>query len=46
VKEVDGRTIGDGTPGPITRKLQSTFTDAVHGKLPQYRKWLAPISAD
>jgi branched-chain amino acid aminotransferase len=43
IKEVDGRVIGDGTPGPITRRIQKTFFDAVHGRLPQYRAWLAPV---
>jgi branched-chain amino acid aminotransferase len=46
IKEVDGRVIGDSKPGPITRKLQEIFLDAVHGKLPQYRSWLSPIGAD
>lgn len=40
IKEVDGRIIGDGTPGPITRRLQSVFFDAVHGRAPQYAAWL------
>jgi branched-chain amino acid aminotransferase len=43
IKELDGRTIGDGNPGAITRKLQATFFDAVHGRLPRYRKWLAAV---
>jgi branched-chain amino acid aminotransferase len=43
IKELDGRTIGDGSPGPITRRLQKVFFDAVHGRLPQYRKWLAVV---
>jgi branched-chain amino acid aminotransferase len=41
IKEVDDRAIGDGSPGPITRRIQKTFFDAVHGRLPQYRSWLA-----
>ena len=41
IKEVDGRVYGDGTPGPVTRRIQQTFFDAVHGRLPQYRGWLA-----
>ena len=40
IKEVDGRIIGDGTPGPITRRLQCVFFDAVHGRAPQYAAWL------
>ncbi|MEP6621659.1 MAG: branched-chain amino acid transaminase [bacterium] len=45
IKEVDGRVIGDGKPGTITRRLQSTFFDAVHGKLPQYSGWLTRAGA-
>jgi len=43
IKELDGRVIGDGTPGPVTRRLQTTFFDAVHGRLPQYRRWLSHV---
>jgi len=41
IKDVDGRIVGDGTPGPITQRLQKTFFEAVHGRLPQYRPWLS-----
>jgi branched-chain amino acid aminotransferase len=41
IKEVDGRVISDGKPGAITKRIQKTFFDAVHGRLPQYRQWLA-----
>ena len=41
IKEVDGRMYGNGAPGPITRRIQQTFFEAVHGRLPQYRAWLA-----
>jgi branched-chain amino acid aminotransferase len=43
IKEVDGRVYGDGTPGPITKRIQRTFFDAVHGRLPQYRSWLSYV---
>jgi branched-chain amino acid aminotransferase len=46
IREVDGRVIGDGSPGPITRQLQKTFFEAVRGRLPQYRSWISPIGAD
>jgi branched-chain amino acid aminotransferase len=46
IKEVDGRVVGDGTPGSITRRLQATFFDAVHGRLPQYHSWLSFVGAD
>jgi branched-chain amino acid aminotransferase len=40
VREVDDHAIGDGRPGEITRKLQSVFDDALHGRAQQYREWL------
>jgi branched-chain amino acid aminotransferase len=43
IKEVDGRVYGDGSPGPITKRIQKTFFDAVHGRLPQYRSWLSYV---
>jgi branched-chain amino acid aminotransferase len=44
IREVDGRTIGDGTPGPVTRRIQATFNQAVRGELSQYRKWLSFVN--
>lgn len=41
IREVDGRAIGDGKPGPITRRIQETFNQAVRGELPLYRRWLS-----
>ncbi len=41
IKEIDGRVVGDGSPGVVTKKIQKVFFDAVHGKAPQYKKWLA-----
>ena len=29
VLRVDGRAIGDGTPGPVTRRLISLFADLI-----------------
>ena len=48
ITEVDGRVVGDGKPGAVTRRLQQTFYDAVHGRLPRYDGWLAravPLAA-
>jgi branched-chain amino acid aminotransferase len=41
ITEVDGRPVGDGKPGPITLRIQQSYFDAVHGRLPQYHAWLA-----
>jgi branched-chain amino acid aminotransferase len=41
IREVDGTVIGGGKPGAVTTRLQQVFNDAVRGKRPEYRKWLA-----
>ena len=40
VREVDKRVIGEGRPGPITRKLQEVFFKVVRGEDPRYEHWL------
>jgi branched-chain amino acid aminotransferase len=40
IRSVDGRVVGDGTRGPITKKAQELFAAAVAGKLDDYRHWL------
>ena len=41
IREVDGTVVGAGRPGAITTRIQQVFNDAVRGKRPEYRKWLA-----
>ncbi len=41
IREVDGRVIGDGTPGPITRRLKSLYFDQVHGRRSEHPEWLS-----
>ena len=36
VREVDGRPVGDGKPGGVTRKLQALFFDVVRGREKKY----------
>jgi branched-chain amino acid aminotransferase len=45
IREVDGRTIGEGARGPITTRLQQAFFDCVTGKAEKHRDWLTPIAA-
>jgi branched-chain amino acid aminotransferase len=45
VRELDGRTIGSGSRGPITQKVQAAFFDIVNGKNKKYAKWLSPVGA-
>jgi branched-chain amino acid aminotransferase len=40
IREIDGRRVGDGEPGPVTRLAQDLFADVVAGKVPEYRHWL------
>jgi len=41
VVSIDGRVIGSGEPGPVTRKSQDMFSDLVAAKIPEYRHWLS-----
>ncbi len=43
IRELDDRTIGAGTRGPVTEKLQTSFFDVVGGRDPRYAHWLAPV---
>jgi len=43
IRELDDRTIGTGSRGPITEKLQSLFFEVVAGKSEKYRHWLTPV---
>lgn len=43
IREVDGRIIGSGEPGPITKQLQKSFFDIVRGKARIHRNWLTQV---
>ena len=43
VREIDDHPIGSGEPGPVTRAIQSTFDDALHGRDPRYLEWLEVV---
>lgn len=40
IREVDGRAIGPGRPGPVTRRLQERYFAAVRGQVPERVGWL------
>ena len=40
---IDHYAIGDGTPGPITRRLQALYFEVARGQHAQYRHWLTPV---
>ena len=43
IREVDNRTIGSGSRGPITEKLQSLYFDVVQGRSEKYAHWLTHV---
>ncbi|HWF55089.1 MAG TPA: branched-chain amino acid transaminase [Solirubrobacteraceae bacterium] len=40
VREIDDHRIGEGHAGPVTRRLQQMFDDALYGRDPRYMHWL------
>jgi branched-chain amino acid aminotransferase len=45
VIELDHRPVGSGSAGPLSRRIQKTYFDAVRGRDPRFAHWLTPIPA-
>jgi len=43
IREVDNRPIGEGKPGPITKRLQSRYFDVVKGADTSHPEWLTAL---
>lgn len=43
VVAIDRLPVGDGQPGPITRRLQKSYFDTVRGLVPDRHEWLTPV---
>jgi len=43
IVRVDHRPVGNGTIGPITRRLQQLYVDATRGRREIYHNWLTPV---
>ncbi|MFP3222301.1 MAG: branched-chain amino acid transaminase [Nitrososphaeria archaeon] len=43
ILKVDGRQIGDGKVGPISKKLKDYFFSVTQGKVDKYLKWLEAV---
>ena len=43
ITKVDGRVVGTGKMGEITRSVQDLYLAAVHGEAPEFREWLTPV---
>ncbi len=44
IRELDGRSIGSGSRGPLTEQLQALYFDSVRGNREANREWLAPVA--
>ena len=44
ISKIDEITIGAGSIGPITEKLQTTYVDIVSGRNNKYKDWLSIVS--
>ena len=42
IRSVDRRLVGDGKPGPVSKKLQALYFEVVQGKVGTYRHWCTP----
>ena len=45
LREIDFRVIGEGMTGPITRLMQRSFHDAIHGRHPRSDEWLEYVNS-
>ena len=43
IASVDDRPVGDGKPGPMTRRIQEIFQAAVRGKVDRYKDWVEHV---
>ncbi|MBM4189855.1 MAG: branched-chain amino acid transaminase [Betaproteobacteria bacterium] len=43
IRELDNRTIGSGSRGPITERLQALYFDCVQGRSATHAGWLSPV---
>ncbi len=46
IREVDGRIIGEGKRGPLTKELQEAYFDVVYGRNPDYEHMLTYIQGE
>lgn len=43
IAEIDHRLVGDGTIGPISRRIQAYYFDVVKGRVGKHRGWCTPV---
>jgi len=43
IRSVDDRMIGDGEPGPMTRRIQEMYEAAVRGRVDRHKDWVEHV---
>ena len=43
IRSVDGKPVGSGKPGPMTKRMQELFFGLFNGKTPDKHGWLEPL---
>jgi branched-chain amino acid aminotransferase len=43
IRSVDGKPVGDGKPGPLTRRMQELFFGLFTGRTPDTHRWLEKL---
>ena len=43
ITKIDHRKLGNGSMGPVTKKLRDLYFNVVRGKVPKYRQWCQPV---
>ncbi len=46
IRELDGRVVGTGAPGPVTRRIQDLYFRTAEGREPRYRDWLEFVGSE
>ncbi len=44
IAEVEHRKVGEGKPGPVTKRIQEAYFAAVRGEDERYADWLTPVA--
>jgi branched-chain amino acid aminotransferase len=44
IRSVDGRQVGEGKAGPVTRRMQELYFGLFTGRTPDRYRWLEPVS--
>jgi branched-chain amino acid aminotransferase len=45
IRSIDRVTVGEATPGPVTRRLMDEFLDITRGRREDRFGWLTPVPA-